>query len=429
MNFDYDVFPKVFSLGSESRISICVQHAEFRGRSEDKGFKQGEIYNLNVFSKIDQSDKMDVEVKADEQGVLKFDMEFNTAGEYFIEILKKVEKDKLLSEERIFVVEPKMMKYRPYKGDLHMHTSYTDGEKSPIHMAIKAKDFGMDFIAITDHDRYFPSLEAIDKTKEMKIDLLVFPGEEIAVQDSVGSGAHVVSLCASEHVKGKFAPDKLPEEEYDKEIKDTIENDLKDKEMVEGLSKEKYAHLFLVIKKIREFGGYVLLAHPYWEYPKGKYHLDRLVFEQLIADGLFDFVEISVNTDLSITKCYNEASKGRKLIPISTSDAHRFWRRYGSYYTVVFAEGLDEEHIFESLFDSKCVAVGHHPGDNERLFGDFELVEYTDFLIREFFPLHDRICRLESELYMRVVEGRDEYNPLLDKLKRELGELYERYWA
>ena len=432
MSFDYDVFPKVFSLGSEATISICAQHDEFCGRFLDKRFKAGEVYNLSVFSKVEHSDKMDVSVKADKQGLLKFKMKFNTKGEYFIDIKKKNDEDNPLSEERIFVVDSEMMKLRPYKGDLHIHTSYTDGRKSPIQMAVKAKDYGMDFIAITDHDRYFPSLEAIDKTKQMKIDLLVFQGEEISVQDSVGSGSHVVSLCASEHVKGKFSPDNPSAEEYDKEIKDIIDNDLKDKKLIKGLNKEKYSHLVWVIKKIRQFGGYVLLAHPYWEYPRGKYYLDRLVFDQLIADGLFDFIEISINTDLSIAKCFSEVSRGKKIIPISTSDGHDYFPsspRYGKYYTIVFADKLDKKNIFKALFESKCVAVGHHPGDYESLFGSFELVEYSDFLMREFFPLHDRICHLESELYMRVIEGENKNNPMLDKLRKELVELYKKYWA
>ncbi len=95
-------------------------------------------------------------------------------------------------------------------------------------------------------------------------------------------------------------------------------------------------------------------------------------------------------------------------------------------YTV---EPMDKEHIFGALFDSKCVAVGHHPGDYERLTGSLELVEYAGFLIREFLPLHDEICSLESKLYMRIIEGKDEYDPMLDRLKAQLEQLYRKYWA
>ncbi len=429
MNRDYDVFPKVFSLGSDATVSIRGPYRDFCGRHQDKVLKQGEAYSLNIYSKVDHSDEFNLELEATEDGILRFNTAFNTRGEYFIHISKKGEEGKPLSEERVFAVEPEMMKLRPYKGDLHIHTNYTDGQRSPIHMAIKARDLGMDFIAITDHDRYFPSLEAIDRAKEMSMDLLIFPGEEISVEDPSGSGAHIVSLCASEHVKGRFAPDRQSTEDYEKEVQGIIDGHLRDREMIEGLVKEKYAHLLWTIKKIRQFGGYVLLAHPYWEYPKGKYHLDRLVFDQLIADELFDFLEISINTDLSAAKCCYEASKGRKLIPVCTSDAHTFVRRFGKYYTIVFARKLDQEHILNALFDSKCVAVGHHPGDYERLFGSLELVEYGDFLLREFFPLHDAICHLESELYTRIAEGKDEYSPMLDRLKGEISRLYTKYWA
>ena len=154
-----------------------------------------------------------------------------------------------------------------------------------------------------------------------------------------------------------------------------------------------------------------------------------MVFDQLIADELFDFVEISINTDLSVAKCYQESLKGRKLIPICTSEAHRFERRFGDYYTIVFASELDKEHLFEALFDSRCIAVGHHPGDYGRLTGYLDLVEFADFLIREFFPIHDRICVLESELLRRIIDGEDDHNPMLGILKTQLVSLYAKYWA
>lgn len=429
MNPDFDIFPKVVSVGVEATISICGPDENTCGRHEDRVFRPGERYNLNVYSKVDHSDEDNIEIEASKYGILKFRMRFNTQGEYFIHLSKKGAEDRPISEEHIFAVSPDMMEFRPYKGDLHIHTNHTDGQRSPIHMAIKAKDFGMDFIAITDHDRYFPSVEAIKRAEEINMNLIIFNGEEISVEDSAGSGGHVVSLCASEHVKGRFAPDRESQDDYQKEIKAIIDNDLKDKKLVECLSKEKYAHMLWTMKKIREYGGYILLGHPYWEYPKGKYYLDRLVFDQLIADELFDFVEISVNTDLAVAKCHQEAIKGRKLIPVCTSDAHRFERRFGIYYTIIFAPKLDKEHIFEALFDSKCVAVGHNPDDYERLTGDFDLVEYTGFLIREFFPLHDRVCGLESELYRRVIDGEDARDPMLDRLKTQLEELYAKYWA
>jgi hypothetical protein len=41
----------------------------------------------------------------------------------------------------------------PYlKGNLHVHTTYSDGHFSPQHMAEIYRDLGFDFIAITDHE-------------------------------------------------------------------------------------------------------------------------------------------------------------------------------------------------------------------------------------------------------------------------------------
>ncbi|HYH12097.1 MAG TPA: CehA/McbA family metallohydrolase, partial [Thermomicrobiales bacterium] len=40
-----------------------------------------------------------------------------------------------------------------YRGDLHMHTIYSDGTGSPIDVAVAAVEHGLDFFGITDHNR------------------------------------------------------------------------------------------------------------------------------------------------------------------------------------------------------------------------------------------------------------------------------------
>ncbi len=40
-----------------------------------------------------------------------------------------------------------------YRGDLHMHTIYSDGTGTPVDVAVAAVETGLDFFAITDHNR------------------------------------------------------------------------------------------------------------------------------------------------------------------------------------------------------------------------------------------------------------------------------------
>jgi len=450
MNFNYEVYPKIIPVGTEAEISIrgIVGQTFLSASSDESVFKPHQTYSVHAFSKVNLWEETRLEVEADEDGFIRFCLPFQTQGEYLVNVYRTPE-DKLLTAH-LFAVPPDLARRKAYKGDMHIHTHYSDGKQSPIYMAVRAKELGLDFIAITDHDKYQPSLEAIEEAKKIGLNLLLLPGEEVSVREGCG---HFVALCTSDWVAGQ----KSNAEIYDKEYRHILENELKDKTVAEfarivaefariqeGLSKEKYAHAVWTVKKIHEFGGYAVLAHPYWVAGQ-KFHLNRPVYDQLLNDGLYDAVELLGDVApednlLSIAKYFEEVAKGRKIPIISNSDTHRSHEHtYGRYWTLVFAEKLEQEAIFDAIFDLKSVACelppcippytgGKRGGENLRIYGSFDLVEYAFFLHREFFPLHDKICAKEGELYMRSLNGEELYHRELERLKVELNKLYEKTW-
>ncbi|MBQ9962937.1 MAG: histidinol-phosphatase, partial [Alistipes sp.] len=52
---------------------------------------------------------------------------------------------------RMEIVLPKVKGYNCYKGDFHIHTSYSDGRVNPSGRVVEAWVDGLDVIAITDH--------------------------------------------------------------------------------------------------------------------------------------------------------------------------------------------------------------------------------------------------------------------------------------
>ena len=64
------------------------------------------------------------------------------------------------------------------KADLHTHTNHSDGVYSPAELVKKAKDAGLNYLAITDHDNVDAVEEAILCGKEIGIE--VIPGAEIS---------------------------------------------------------------------------------------------------------------------------------------------------------------------------------------------------------------------------------------------------------
>lgn len=64
------------------------------------------------------------------------------------------------------------------KIDLHTHTYFSDGQHSPEELIIKAKEAGIDIIAISDHDTVDGIVEAVEAGKKYGVE--VIPGLEIS---------------------------------------------------------------------------------------------------------------------------------------------------------------------------------------------------------------------------------------------------------
>ena len=83
------------------------------------------------------------------------------------------------------------------KLDLHVHTTYSDGDHIPLEVAQMALAAGLEGIAITDHDECRGCAEVSEVPG-----LAVFPGIELAATEQ-GSGVHVLGLridCKNEEL-------------------------------------------------------------------------------------------------------------------------------------------------------------------------------------------------------------------------------------
>jgi hypothetical protein len=66
------------------------------------------------------------------------------------------------------------------KGALHVHTTCSDGELTIAEAIAVYRDFGFDFIALTDHD-YLLREGCYDAVRDIGSDLIVFTGVELTV--------------------------------------------------------------------------------------------------------------------------------------------------------------------------------------------------------------------------------------------------------
>lgn len=83
---------------------------------------------------------------------------------------------------------------RSVRVDLHIHTNASDGKNSVIDYVLKAREIGLDVIAITDHNTFKGVRSYIKNYGEKYHNVLVVPG--IEVRTNIGD---VVVLCSKIH--------------------------------------------------------------------------------------------------------------------------------------------------------------------------------------------------------------------------------------
>jgi hypothetical protein len=425
--------PKVIPAGREARVSV-------RGPAEAP-LAARRTYAVRFFSKVNRTEDVTFEATTDAGGTLRLPLRFASAGEYVLDVLAPgsaaVQSGpgaappgdaNILATERFFALPSDLVALRPYKGDVHVHTLGSDGKDTPAAMVLAARRAGLDFLAITDHDNYLPSREAADAAARMGLDLLVIPGEEVTLPQS---GGHILALATAAGTsalrKGPAAEEELARIRRDQPAGRTLRA---------PLTPEQYAHAVWTVRKIHELGGLAVLAHPYWEGTSRKYYPPPAMTEQVLEDRLCDAIELvggspSVEGNrLAIARYVEEAGRGRPWPVVGGSDAHRQGDLGGTYWTVVFAQALTAEAIVGAIAAARSVACDRKTGPQTAIYGPFALVEYAYFLDREFFPLHDRICRAQAS-----VAGRTAADPAADgraeaeALRRDLAELYRRFWA
>ena len=113
---------------------------------------------------------------------------------------------------------------RWFRGNLHAHSTVSDGVKTPEEVADLYRNQGYDFLAITDH--WKPSRAGTDQG------LLLLPGCEYDVGNTAAAGIYHIVAIGPEQLVVPKRTDELTAQE--------------------------------VLDGIRQAGGYAILAHPSW---------------------------------------------------------------------------------------------------------------------------------------------------------------------
>jgi predicted metal-dependent phosphoesterase TrpH len=196
---------------------------------------------------------------------------------------------------------------RWYRGDLHLHTVHSDGERDPGELVSAAHAAGLDFIVSTDHNtnaanRVWPACRTGG--------LLVIPGEEVTTRHG-----HWLAVGLSPHawVDWRYGP------------------------RDEGFSR--------FAAEVREAGGLVVAAHPAvplpgsaWEF--GFAHVDALE----VWNGRWN-----VDDELALRIWHRLLRQGRRIVAVGGSDSHGKHQPVGAPQTAVHARELSIPAIIDGL--------------------------------------------------------------------------------
>ncbi|MDR2178540.1 MAG: hypothetical protein LBP20_10970 [Treponema sp.] len=424
---NYDVYPRVIRSNRETEITI-------RPLGDHARFLEGHSYTVTVIpmNETARNEERHVypsyDLRPAAGGALIFRSFFGGEGQYAVFVEEKGDQGvrALPVELRLYAADEDLFVLRPWRGDMHVHSFRSDGREAPAIVAANYRKGGFDFLALTDHERYEPSLEMIEAYKGVPIDIGLFTGEEVHPP-----GNHIHYL----HCGGKWSVNTLIQNDpgtYRKEIL-RLSQEL---DIPEGINREEFASCYWVCREIHRAGGLAVMVHPHWIHDRS-YHIREAMARFMITSKLFDAFEIIGGQTLEenqpqVSLWQEMRAQGVFLPPLGNSDSHGTvnaeWFQLAK--TLVFSETCEQDSIFAAIRQGRVAALEQYRGEPKaRLYGLHRYVMFALFLLEEYFPLHDELCYEEGRLMKDYICGDSGAADLLARLQGRCAALMRKCWG
>lgn len=192
--------------------------------------------------------------------------------------------------------------------DPHIHSVYSkDSRMTPSEIIQKAREIGLDAVAIADHDSIKGSLEGVKEAKGVE-DIVLIPAIEIS-----SLKGHVIALGVQEEIKSGLSPEET-------------------------------------IDKIREQGGISIIPHPFVSYREGLCDyvkdLDMDAIETLNSRYVFGYSNWRAK----------KLAEEKRIPQIGASDAH-FLGAIGSCITELEAN-FSVDSVLKGILSGKTRVFG-----------------------------------------------------------------------
>ncbi len=423
----YSIYPMVVLSGRKTTISIF---SKMSGDGSESGinpwgkiktggtFSEKKQYKVNVtpreIKSANTTTQQDISYTIS-NGYLVFDYTFYDEQEYMVFIYESYNGENVqLTFFKLYCLEDDLYELLPWKGEMHMHSNYSDGKQPPEIMYAHARRVGMEFAVLTDHYSLQPAPEVMEKLLSVKTGMRIFNGEEV---HKLGQKMHIVSFgatcCISKMLADNF--DEIKQEAI--KIAENHEPFPQDVDPVEyGLQR-------WVFDQIQKNDGLAILAHPYWPHEKNSVYIPTSLSRLIINEGYVDAWEITGVDDgdkdfLQGVLYAEELAKGVKMPVVGSTDAHDK-AVLGDGFSIIFAKDSDYSSLASAIRNNMSVGARQYKRADGELrymaFGPARLVRYAMFLMSEFYSVQNRLCSLEGELMLEVFTG---YNWAQDSIEK-----------
>lgn len=456
---DYDVFPKVFP--EERPVTVTI-----RPLGDHVAFKPGAEYAIRVFpcgegfTRIPQYQWRREEpvrgLVAEDDGSIRFTHLFHGEQPHKIRVYEAAQVDvpdwrsypNFVAEVTVYSLLEDLCGFYPFRGDLHMHSNRSDGKQAPAIVAAAYREWGLDFTVLSDHQRYYPSLDCIRAYKDVPIEFTIVPGEEVHLPDN---DIHIVNFGSTYSVNGLLRelqqvqergeavseraiiddpPPVIDAEEFKRQVDELIPT----LDIPEGIEAFQYAACVWECEQIRKGGGISIFAHPFW-YSGGTWQVPEDFTRFLLRRHPFDAFEVLGGTDdpqqnrLQVALYHDIRAEGIDFPIVGSTDSHSCYNNPAGNVssTLVLARENTRESLVEAVRAGRTAAIDTL-GTPIQIIGSFRLVKYADFLFDYFFPLHDVLCREEGALMKGYVTGDSRAEKTIRCISGRMKEQREKYF-
>ena len=213
-----------------------------------------------------------------------------------------------------------------YKGNIHTHTTESDGDASPEHVSGWYGEHGYDFLALTDHNHLTLIKEASNNQNRWP---LLIPGEEVT--------SRLFDIKIPIHVNGIGISHVIDAAHEDSIVKTLQEN----------------------VNRIRNSGGLASINHPNYKWAFGDKEISQVsgTWAMEVHNGHPASNNLGGGGNPSTESMWDRVlSAGTRLFGIATDDSHHYTDEFsfdrsnpGRGWVVVKSDALDQDSLMKAM--------------------------------------------------------------------------------